>query len=71
MKEFENELRADISKILKQFTDDYSGDLERELMEDIVSDIVECSDFENGIWSEGDIALAIGRVLCNRLGIEK
>lgn len=28
MKEFENELRADISKILKQFTDDYSGDLE-------------------------------------------
>lgn len=71
MKEFENELRADISKILKQFTDDYSGDLERELIEDIVADVVECSDFENGTYSNGDIALAIGRVLCERIGIEK
>lgn len=43
---------------------------EGELMNDIVSDVIECSDFDNGFWSGGDIALSIGRVLCERLGIK-
>lgn len=70
-KQLITQLKEDISIIFRQFTDDYSGALENELMQDVVSDVIECSDFENGYYATGDIKLAIGRVLCNRLGIER
>lgn len=66
----ELELRGDILNMLRYFTGDYAKILAKELIDDITLDVVKCSDFENGIWSEGDIALAIGRVLCKRLQIE-
>lgn len=53
--------------LLKKMTDDYASRICDEIIDDVIEDVVECADEE---WSEGDIKLAIGRVLCNRLGIE-
>ena len=68
-KEFE--LRANISEMLKRFTDDYASQLESILIDEITEDVMECSDYDNGIWTDGDIALAIGRTLCDRLIVEE
>lgn len=53
--------------ILNRLTDDYASRICDEIIDDVIEDVVECADEE---WSEGDIKLAIGRVLCSRLGIE-
>lgn len=53
--------------LLNKLTDDYASRICDEIIDDVIDDVVECADEE---WSEGDIKLAIGRVLCSRLGIE-
>lgn len=49
--------------LLNKLTDDYAS----RICDEIIDDVIECADEE---WSEGDIKLAVGRVLCSRLGIE-
>lgn len=53
--------------LLNKLADDYASRICDEIIDDVIDDVVECADEE---WSEGDIKLAIGRVLCSRLGIE-
>lgn len=53
--------------LLKKMTDDYASRICDAIIDDVIEDVVECADEE---WSEGDVRLAIGRVLCSRLGIE-
>lgn len=52
----------------KAMPDDYSGRVASEIMSDVIQDVDECADSE--YWNIDDVRLAIGRVLCARLGIE-
>lgn len=55
--------------MLKSCTDDYSYAIWMLIRDDVVADIKECTDGEDG-FTQGDLALAIGRVLTKRLGLE-
>ncbi len=53
-------------------SDDYRYDIRRAILDDVVADVVETSDFRrNGYWSQDDIKLAVGRVLIARMGINR
>lgn len=53
-------------------SDDYLGDIIRELSADIIADVETSSAFlDEGYWNNDDIKLAIGRTLVTRLGIER
>ena len=52
----------------KAMSDDYSDRVASEIMSDVIQDVDECADSED--WNIDDVRLAIGRVLCTRLGIE-
>ena len=47
---------------------DYVSYICDSIFEDVVCDIEECADKD---WNDDDMRLAIGRVLCERLGIER
>ena len=66
----ELQVHLDIQETMKCFSSDYSSRILSIIEDEVAADVMECSDFENGVWSSGDISLAIGRVLCSRLGIE-
>lgn len=53
--------------LLSKLTDDYASRICEAIIEDIIEDVTQCADED---WSEGDVKLAIGRVLCSRLGID-
>ena len=46
----------------------YSDKILDIIIDDVVSDVEETAAPEN--WTEDDVRLAIGRVLCKRLGLE-
>lgn len=48
--------------------DEYFTKIVDAIKDDIVQDIYETADHEN--WNSDDLGLAIGRVLCTKLGIE-
>lgn len=50
-------------------SDDYWPGICRAILNDVVKDVRECAD--NDAWNEDDVRLAVGRVLCARLGIDK
>lgn len=53
-------------------SDDYVNDIVRELVPDIIEDVETSSAFfDKGCWNNDDIRLAIGRVLSERLKIER
>ena len=49
-------------------SDDYSGCVAEAIVDDVIEDVECCAD-EN--YNEDDVRLAIGRVLCEKLGIER
>ena len=51
----------------KCISTDYVGDIIDEIIDDVIDDVELTADKE---WNEDDIRLAVGRVICNRLGIE-
>lgn len=58
-------------KFRNAISDEYRYDIRKAILDDVVADVVETSDFrENGHWNEDDIKLAVGRVLMNKLGLE-
>lgn len=50
-------------------SDDYVNDIINDIIDDVYEDVATCADQEN--WNEDDVRLAVGRVLCDRLGIER
>lgn len=66
----ELQLRLDVQNVMAKAAGDYSSRILSLIEDDVVADVMECSDYANGTWSDGDITLAIGRVLCDRLGIK-
>ena len=51
--------------LCESVSNDYVDNILDEIIDDVVDDVECCAD-EN--WNEDDVRLAIGRVLCNRLG---
>lgn len=51
-----------------QIASDYWGRICENIIDDVVQDIEETADPVD--WSNDDVKLAVGRVLCKRLGIE-
>lgn len=49
-------------------SDDYYGRICDAILPEVEKDVKETADKDN--WNEDDVRLAIGRVLCDRLGIE-
>lgn len=49
-------------------SDDYWGKVADKILEEVCEDIEETADKDN--WNEDDVRLAVGRVLCTKLGIE-
>ena len=47
---------------------DYAKAIEEAIVDDVLADVNECADKRE--WNSDDVKLAIGRVLCKRLGIE-
>lgn len=69
-----NMKKAGVSCIVKRnlskgISDDYLSDIVNAIIDDVVRDVDECADSKN--WNEDDVKLAVGRVLCERLGIER
>ena len=54
-------------KDVKQVSDDYWTAIAESIADDVVQNVQETADPEE--WNEDDIRLAVGRVLCDRLGI--
>lgn len=75
IKDFKNpkedyETVKNISKNLlsKCISDDYVERILDKIIYDIFYDIIICADLDN--FNEDDVRLAIGRTLCDKLGIE-
>ena len=51
----------------KCISTDYVGNIIDEILDDVMDDVELTADKE---WNEDDIRLAVGRVICDRLGIE-
>jgi len=56
-------------KDVKQISDEYWRSIAESIADDVVEDVQETADPDE--WNEDDIRLAIGRVLCDRLGINE
>lgn len=54
-------------KDAKQISDDYWRAIAESIADDVVQNVQETADPDE--WNEDDIRLAVGRVLCDRLGI--
>lgn len=63
------QIAAAATRLLKTCTDDYASRIWASIGQDVVIDVCECTDGEDG-FTDGDIALAIGRSIAKRLGIE-
>ena len=60
-----NQLIYDLIKVA--VTRDYAMYITEEIIDDVLRDVTECADAD---YSDDDVRYAIGRVLCEKLGIE-
>lgn len=68
-RELETELTEDISEFCAKMFPNYHS-MMTEFQQGMLADVIECSDFEHGSWSESDIHLAFEREVASRFGIE-
>lgn len=69
--EIHNDIEMEALKLLTTCADDYKSHIWEAIKDDVISDVIECSGIDDGEdFSQGDVALAIGRVLMKRLNIE-
>lgn len=65
------DIAATATELLGHCTDDYASRIWNEIQDAVIRDMWECSGLSEGDgYASGDVALAIGRALCDRLGIE-
>lgn len=63
------DIEAVATSLLTHSTDDYAMRIWEKIKSDVILDIFECSGIDSGDgFTDGDVALAIGRVLLHRLG---
>ena len=66
--EKEEIIRNELYHFLRSaMSSDYSDLVAEAILPDVIADVDECADAED--WNEDDVRLAIGRVLCGKLGI--
>ena len=67
----DSDIAATATELLGHCTDDYASRIWNEIQDAVIRDMWECSGLSEGDgYASGDVALAIGRALCDRLGIE-
>ena len=63
------EIRAKMNQLLEPaVADDYRKEIVSALLGDVLEDVEVASEYPE--WNDFDVRFAIGRVLCDRLGIE-
>ena len=66
-----DEIEAAATRLLKSSVDDYASRIWEHIKDMVIDDVIECSGISNGEgFSDGDVCLAIGRAICEKLGIE-
>lgn len=69
--DWDREIEEAAQPLLAASTSDYSTRIWEIIGADVVDDVRECSAiFDEGYFSDEDVRLAIGRALCQWLGIE-
>lgn len=63
----EEEIRTSALRSLYKITPDYAKEITDKILPDIVEDVSVSASVD---WNNDDVNLAIGRVLCKKLGIE-
>ena len=67
----DNGLSEVAMELLTLCVDDYNSRIWNVIKDDVLTDVLECSNIADGEgFTEGDVALAIGRAIAGRLGIE-
>lgn len=61
------DIEAVATSLLSTSTDDYASRIWEAIKDDVVEDVLECADEH---FSEGDVALAIGRAIAKQFGFE-
>ena len=70
-RDYRDEIEMEALSLLVRCTDDYASRIWEKIADDVVSDVMECSGIEDdGEFSSGDVALAIGRAILEALGGE-
>lgn len=64
------ELRQDVNNYILSVFSTYYFQLDEDFINDIVKDVIETSNFENGEYSASDISLAFQRVALGRMGCQ-
>ena len=63
------QIEISAATLLKSCTDDYASRIWADIKEDVFSDMQECAvTAEDGGFTDGDVALAIGRAIYRRIG---
>lgn len=58
------------ARLLTTATDDYAARIWNNIAQDVIADVCECTDdSESDGYTDGDVALAIGRVIAARLSV--
>lgn len=68
---YSNKITEVALKLLTTCVDDYDTRIWNTIENDVIDDVLECSGIERGEgFTDGDVALAIGRAISSRLGLE-
>lgn len=62
-------IAAVATKLLSACTNDYTSRIWDVIGENVIADVLECTEDEDG-FTDGDVALALGRAICKRVGVE-
>lgn len=65
-----NKLVADVREYVSGIMDEYHYKMPASFLNDIVTDVIECSAFDEGYYDKGDINLAFQRVVAEKFGVE-
>ena len=67
----ENKIAEIACELLTSCMDDYDSRIWEVIKDDVLEDVLECSGIDSGEgFTRGDVALSIGRVIAERLGVE-
>ena len=65
-----SELYAEVKDYVAKVMDEYHYKMPQNFYDSIVDDIIICSAYEDGYWTQSDISLAYQRVVANKFGVE-
>jgi hypothetical protein len=69
-KDLEKELERDVEEFLCKMLPEYYSYMPERFKRDIILDVMECSSFDDGYWTEDDIRIAFERDIASAYGVE-